>query len=135
MHTRFCHTHGWAHPVDPDGQPDGRGCFAEDWITVPGIVIDSVEIEPEFEPYHLLASGKFAYLNTVAGPVPVKVIEVEDEMTTVKVTAARPGCRRGEYLHLPNPTISLLHREQVSRRTHKVSGTVRLITDEGNLLP
>jgi hypothetical protein len=131
MNTPFCHTHGWAHDV----QPDVRACRIEDWNTVPGIVIDSVEVEPEPEPFFVLGTGRLAYLNAVAGPVPVRVIEVDEDQTTVEVTASREGYRRGEYLHVSNPTISLLHRGQVSRRTHKVSGTVRLITDEGNLLP
>ena len=133
MSTTFCHTHGYAH----HDRPDARACYIETWDTVPGIVIDSVEIpaDREFEPFHLLAAGRFGYLDSVHGPVPVKVLDVGDEVTTVKVTAPRPGYRRGEHLHLSNPAVSLLHREQVSKRTGRVNGRLRLITNEGNLLP
>ena len=131
MNTPFCHTHGWAH-ADP---PDQRSCRIEDWNTVPGIVIDSVEVEPEYQPFHVLGTGRLAYLNVKAGPVPVKITAVRDHLTRVEVTADRPGYDRGEVLYLSNPKISLLHRSQVSRRTHKISGDVRFINDEGTFLP
>jgi len=131
VNTTFCHTHGWAH----DAPPDDLSCRTEDWTTLPGTVISSVEI-PDDEPprVHLIETGSLAYLCTAHGLVPVKVTRADDEHTQVEVTADRPGYDRGEVLNLANPTINLLHRGQVARRSGTIRGTVRILTDEGNIL-
>lgn len=149
-----CVTHGRAHyPGETDSVHtlgDNLDCREEEWTdVVPGEVVDEEDgsqcerLDADAEPFFVLSSNDFAYLDTLAsGLVPCKVESigpVPDKAhlaATVLITAGRAGYERGERITVAVPSRTLVARTQVFRRKGqlRVAGPLRYYTDEGDLV-
>lgn len=67
---------------------------------------------------HVFGPGTLAAIDSFAGLIPCKALEVEPDgrTVTVKVTAARPGYRKGETLRLDHNIV--VPRSHIFTRGH-----------------
>lgn len=133
---RFCLVHGRVHPAGEYDNyvqaPDELRCIEEMWdniVPLPAEAVTEVSVEPIEEQPRALHPGDLAYLRTLHAPIPCKVLSItppsfdQPPKAEVRITANRPGMKRGRRLTLFAPNNWL-----VPRRGH---GPVLFVTTDG----
>lgn len=129
---KFCHVHGYAHPEGEDlwGTRDLGPCLDEQWnvVALDEGEVAEVEVTEPSDEFSILAADDFAYVRMVDTLVPCKVLGVDETgVCLIKVTAKRPGWKRGQTEFISSPKVTLAPR--------RGNGVLRLMTDNGRLLP